>query len=597
MDFLSSFQAQKKAVLAFMRLTAHVAAVLLFPLNGLAQTDGQVQCLLQPYALPDIPPPGVSLLGQNLFWLLKDKPAARFGVVGLQADPAQMDSLLAELYLDNGFAPYWVTEARLNQKRTDELLAVLNKADEDGLNPARYRPVDIVAVLSSAKKTKELAQLDILLTLSMSAYITDMRKGRAASTRFNPTLLAAVRDNEGAVPQMIEEGLHAADLQHFLEMQAPQHNTYRALKKLLAKYREIEAKGGWPQIPEGKKIEPGMADDRLGLLAQRLLITGDLPAQPLYADTAAKRLRIYDGELVKGVKRFQSRCNIKQDGILGKTTIAALNVPVRDQINKIILNLERWRWLSHLLNGRRLVVNIAGFSLTVMNDEQVELAMPVIVGEEDHKTPVFSHAISYIELNPYWNVPPSIARKEIVAKMQKDPGYLNRQHIRIFAGWGNGAPEISSAVINWHTIGSSITRYRLRQEPGKGNALGTIKFVFPNSSSIYMHDTPSRNLFQQAKRSLSHGCIRVSQPLELAWHLLQHDGYNLSKERLQQEIASQKQQSYILRKPVPVHLLYLTTQITEDGIAHFYEDIYGNDTQLAEALHQEEQIGMCPLNP
>ncbi|WP_417908488.1 L,D-transpeptidase family protein [Candidatus Electronema sp. PJ] len=580
-----------------MRLVAHVAALLLFSLNGLAyQTDGQFQCLMQPYTLPDIPPPGVSRIGSHLFWLLKGGASARFGFVGLKADSTQMDALLTELYLESNFAPHWVREDGPDEKRVHDLLTVFKKAEEDGLPAAHYRPTEITALLS-VRKPEYLARLDLLLTLSMSAYVTDMRKGRAARTRFDPILLAAVRESSGDVPQVIKQGLYAAQLQQFLEMQAPQHQAYHALKKLLAAYREIEVKGHWLPLPEGKKIEPGMADDRLDLLAQRLLVMGDLPAlpPPVYADANTQQLRLYDSELVKGVKRFQARCNLEQDGIVGKTTLAALNIPVHEQIRKIILNLERWRWLPHQLNGRRILVNIAGFNLTVMNDEQTELTMPVIVGEDDHKTPVFSQDMSYIELNPYWNVPPSIARKEIVEKMKKDAGYLNRQRIRIFAGWGNRAPEVSPAAINWHTIGAGISRYRLRQEPGKGNALGTVKFVFPNRSSIYMHDTPGRNLFRQAKRSLSHGCIRVSRPFDLAWHLLQHDGSNISKERLQKEIASGKQQSFVLKKPVPVHLLYLTVMLAEDGTAHFYEDIYGNDAELAAALNLDNE-GMCLLN-
>jgi L,D-transpeptidase YcbB len=589
MRLLRSDQPKKTAAI-LMRLAVHVAAGLFFSLSGWAQADGLPQCLLKqppPHVLPDIPPPGLSMFQQNMFWLLKSKPSARFGFVGLQGAPAQMDELLAELYLASGFLPHWVTENGADQHRAQELLAVLTKADEDGLNPARYRIADITALLSSAKKADDLVRLDLLLTAAMSAYITDMRKGWAASTRFDPALLAAVRESGGDVPKAIKEGLRTDGLRHFLELQAPQHQAYRALKKLLAEYRKIEAKGGWPQIPDGKKIEPGMADERLGLLAQRLLISGDLP--PSADADAAKRARIYDGGLVTGVKHFQTMCGLKPDGVMGKTTVAALNIPARERLRTIILNLERWRWLPHQLAGRRILVNIAGYSLAVMNDEQIELAMPVIVGEDDHKTPVFSQDMSYIELNPYWNVPPSIARKEIVEKMKKDHSYLSRQRIRIFAGWGSSAPEVSPAAINWQTIGSGISRYRLRQEPGKGNALGTVKFIFPNSSSVYMHDTPSRNLFRQAKRSLSHGCIRVSQPFELALHLLQHDGCNLSKERLQKEIASQKPQSYILKKPVPVHILYLTALIAEDGTARFYDDIYGNDTQLAEALRFDSQ--------
>lgn len=560
-------------------LAAHCAAVFPFALPGQAQLPGNFVLPLELMQNTLSSPSALSPLQKSLALLLESGPAARFGFTGLHGKPEQADQLLLELYLDNGMRPYWVTEYGV-QAKAGQLLVVLDKAEEDGLDPARYRAATIAALLS-ARDVDSLARLDVMLTLAMNAYVTDMRKGRVASTRLDTRLFAAVRDSDSEtdVAELVRTGLNSNDLIGFLAQQAPQHRAYRALKELLATYRRLEAAGGWPQIPPGQKLEPGMADQRLELLAQRLLITGDLTA-PL----AATPPLLYEGELVKAVKRFQLRYNLKQDGIIGKGTLNALNISVRDHVNKIRLNLERWRWLPHQLNGRRILVNIAGFTLTSMNNEQTELFMPVIVGEIYNKTPVFSHAMTYIEINPYWTVPPSIVRKEIVPKMRKNPGYLSGQRIRIFAGWHEGAPEIAPASINWQLIGSEITRYRLRQDPGPGNALGRIKFMFPNSQNIYMHDTPSQALFQRTQRTFSHGCIRLSYPIELAWHILQHDGSSLTKEQLHKAVASKKQRVFILNQPLPVHILYLTALAAEDNSPHFYDDIYGHDSQLAEAL-------------
>ncbi len=566
-------------------LAAHCAAVFPFALPGQAQLPGNFALPLE-LAQNDSPPPSaLSPLQENLAWLLEDGPAARFGFTGLHGQPEQADQLLLSLYMDNGMKPFWVAEHGV-QARAGELLAVLDRAEEDGLDPARYRPAAIAALLQ-ARDAESLARLELMLTLALNAYITDMRKGWAASTRLDTRLLAAVRDSDSEtdVAEVVREGLRRSDLADFLARQAPQHRAYRALKKLLAQYRRLEAAGGWPQIPPGGKLEPGVADHRLELLARRLLITGDLAALPA-SMTAAPGLPppVYEGELIQAVKRFQRRYNLKQDGIVGKITLNALNIPVRDHISKIRLNLERWRWLPHQLGGRRILVNIAGFTLTSMNNEETELFMPVIVGEIYNKTPVFSHVMTYIEVNPYWTLPPSIARKEIVPKMRKDPGYLSRQRIRIFAGWHEGAPEVAPASINWRTIGSGITRYRLRQDPGPGNALGRIKFMFPNSKNIYMHDTPGQELFHRTRRTFSHGCIRLSRPLELALHILQEDGQRMTKEGLRKAVASKKQQVLVLNTPLPVHILYLTALEAEDGSVHFYDDIYGYDSQLAEAL-------------
>ncbi|MGX9727802.1 MAG: L,D-transpeptidase family protein [Candidatus Electronema sp. VV] len=564
-------------------LAAHCAAAFPFALPGQAQLPGNFALPME-LAQNTLPPPALSPLQKNLAWLLENGPAARFGFTGLHDQPEQADQLLLNLYMDNGMRPFWVAEYGV-QAKAGQLLAALDKAEEDGLDPARYRAAAIAALLS-ARDMESLARLDVMLTLAMNAYITDMRKGQAASTRLDTRLFAAVRDSDSEtdVAEVVREGLNRSDLTGFFAQQAPQHRAYRALKELLAQYRRLEAAGGWPQIPPGPKLEPGMADHRLELLARRLLITGDLAALPAPLAAAAGQPSVYEGELVKAVKRFQLRYNLKQDGIVGKATLNALNIPVHDHISKIRLNLERWRWLPHQLGDRRILVNIAGFTLTSMNNEATELFMPVIVGEIYNKTPVFSHVMTYIEINPYWTVPPSIARKEIVPKMRKDPGYLSRQRIRIFADWHEGAPEIRPSAINWHTIGSGITRYRLRQDSGPGNALGRIKFMFPNSNNIYMHDTPGQALFQQTQRTFSHGCIRLSRPLELAWHILRHDGHNVTKEGLQKAVASKRQQVFVLKKPLPVHILYLTALGAEDGSPHFYDDIYGYDSQLAEAL-------------
>jgi L,D-transpeptidase YcbB len=397
------------------------------------------------------------------------------------------------------------------------------------------------------------------------------------------------------LPQLLVDGLNSPDLAAFLAAQAPQHREYQALKAALAEYRQIEHSSTWPQIPAGPTIRAGMVDQRLDVLAQRLHLSGDLPylPQPVYVERADApqenlvRVRVYDEVLVNAVKRFQGRCNLAQDGSVGPKTLAALNMSPAERLKKIVLNLDRWRRLPHHLTGHHLLVNIASFDLSILYNGHNELSMPVIVGKNSHETPVFSHAMRYIEVNPYWNIPSSIARKEIVKKMQEDPTYLRRQHIRIFAGWSEHAPEIPPAAINWYTIGANIRKYRLRQDPGKGNALGTIKFMFPNRKNIYLHDTPGHSLFQRTQRTFSHGCVRVSRPLDLAWQILHDDGQNISKERLQHQIASGKQAIFILKQPLPVHLVYLTVRVSEDGVLHFYDDVYDRDKVATKALRKK----------
>ena len=520
-------------------------------------------------------------LEDNLFWLLQNQPAIRFSISSPKCSEGQ-NALLSDLYAYNGVQPYWVTEYGPKEKAS-VLLAFLTHADEDGLDPARYHLQELADLLH-ARDAEGLARLDIMLTLVLSSYLKDMRLGQAASF----PLSSAGQSKEKDIALLTLQGLNSQDMALFLAEQAPQHREYQMLKALLAKYRRLEFAGGWPKIPGGPTIRPGNADQRLDLVAKRLYLSGDMSELPLSL-TEGGRFRIHNGNLVKAVKRFQRRCGLEPDGAVGPKTLALLNISVQEQIAKIRLNLDRWRGLPHQFSGHHLIVNIAGFDLVMLNNGQPELTMPVIVGKEEHETPVFSHAMSYIEINPYWNIPPSIAQKEIVKKMQQDPGYLRKQRIRIFAGWNGNAPEISASAINWHRIGARIRKYRLRQEPGKGNALGTVKFMFPNRKNIYLHDTPGHSLFQRARRAFSHGCVRVSRPLDLAWQILNNDGQTIAKEKLQKQIASGRQAVFVLRQPLPVHIAYLTVRVSEDGTAHFYEDIYGRDALLAEALFHDEE--------
>ncbi|RUM40175.1 MAG: hypothetical protein DSY70_04295 [Desulfobulbus sp.] len=517
--------------------------------------------------------------------VLADSPSTALGFVDLQALPETVNKALRKTYQANDDYPYWVTEHGPGQK-AGALVSVLEAADEDGLDPGHYR-LQRIKELWHSTHLHERALLDVALTLALGNYVTDMREGQAVACLLDPKLFAAARDKKVDISQVVHQALSAPDIVRFLHNQAPQHHGYQSLKKVLARYKDLEKQGGWQAIPSGKVLKPGMSDDRLDLIVKRLSITGDLPESLGPVET-------YEGPVVEAVKHFQKRYNLEQDGIIGKATLAALNIPVQDHIRRIILNMERWRWLPHTLNGQRLLVNIAGFQLAGIQDEQREISMPVIVGKVYHETPVFSHTMRYIEINPFWNIPQSIAVNEIVPKMRKDPDYLRKKHIRILSGWQNNASEINPSTIDWQTIGKGIKQYRLRQDPGPDNSLGTIKFMFPNRNNVYLHDTPAHSLFKKNKRSFSHGCIRVSNPRELAVYLLKKDGKDWSKEHIDSLIAKGKRMIIPLKNPFPVHILYRTVFVDPaDGTVLFFDDIYGRDTLLAKALFTKGQPAQC----
>jgi len=322
-----------------------------------------------------------------------------------------------------------------------------------------------------------------------------------------------------------------------------------------------------------------MDDQRIKIIRKRLAATEELTTENM--DSA-----VFDELVVEAVKRFQKRHNLVTDGVIGNKTLAAMNVPVSSRIDQIIINMERYRWLKRLRDDSLVVVNIAGFEAAAGQSGKFDVRMPVIVGKAYHKTPVFSDTIKYVDFNPFWNVPNSIARNEMLPKLKKNPEYLGTKNMRIFQGWDPDSPELDPTTIDWSKVSQKdMNRYRIRQDPGPNNALGTLKIIFPNKYNVYLHDTPSHGLFKQERRAFSHGCIRMGQPAEMAAWVLGGEEKGWSVARVNEIVASQKRQVVSLDKPMPVYILYRTVFVdSEDHILYFYEDIYGRDALLAKAL-------------
>ena len=540
------------------------------------------------FLLSALPAPGADTgqaLHDALAQLLENHPTAALDMITTGKDPATIDRALLSLYIKKNIQPLWIKNNRPDS-RAQALLQTLQESTQDGLNPDDYQVAEILTIWPK-NDAASLARLDVLLTLVLGRYVADMREGSSDPCLLNPKLFAAARDHEVDILQVVNEALQSEDLGAFLKNQAPSHEAYRGLRKALAAYRLLQQDGGWTTIAAGPTIRPGMSDPRIPLIAERLAKTGELePA----AGTGTK----YDGKLIAAVKSFQNHFLLEPDGLIGKKTLAAMNIPLSQLIKRIILNMERWRWLPHRLNGKRIFVNIAGFQLFGATDEKIEITMPVIVGKVYHKTPVFTGSMRYLEINPFWNIPDSIAVNEMVAHMQKDPDYLSKKNIRIFEGWQENAPEIDPADIDWQTIGKGIKRYRLRQDPGPDNALGRIKFMFPNVNNIYLHDTPAHELFLKTTRDFSHGCIRVSRPLELGEYLLENNKKPLKVEELKELVKSSKRKVILLDRQLPVHILYRTVRAsTATGELFFYPDVYQRDALLAKALFARKPLSQC----
>jgi len=435
------------------------------------------------------------------------------------------------------------------------LTGVFSAADVRGVRAADYDgdrwPSHLEAV-KRAPTPAALAQLDVALTVTLMRYISDLHIGRVNPQRVD--FLLDVGPKKYDLPKLLETLVDAPDLPARLETVEPPYDGYRRLRAVLSRYAELAKEGEGPPLPAAKKVEPGQSWEGVRPLAARLQRLGDLQGQ-VQGD-------VYDGKLVEAVKRFQERHGLDADGRIGPATLAALSVPLARRAEQIRLSMERWRWAPTSFDAPPIVVNIPEFRLRAYDGTQhVGLTMPVVVGKSypGKKTPVFAGSMTYLVFRPYWNVPPSIERKEVRPKMAADPGWAKRNGYEVVGG-------------------------RVRQKPGDHNALGRVKFMFPNPMNVYLHDTPSRDLFSRARRDFSHGCIRLQDPPALAAWVLRDDP-KWTKEAIARAMTSGPGDAHVtLPHPIPVLLVYATAVAPEDGSVRFFEDIYGHDTTLEDAL-------------
>jgi murein L,D-transpeptidase YcbB/YkuD len=490
----------------------------------------------------------------------------------------QIDRKLNQFYHERDMKPLWVAADGPTGK-AGILLTVFVAADTQGLNPNDYY-VGQIKRYWDKKDAETLARLELLLTLALGDYAADLVEGRRQPRQIDPDLFATARDNEIDSATLVEQAVAAPDLTAFLEELAPPFLQYRGLRDKLATFRAMAARGGWSQVRLGPVLKPGLKDPRVPDIRRRLSATGECPEDDPTESTE------YDERLVLAVKKFQQHNGLEPDGVLGSATIAAMNVPVAKRINQIIVNMETWRWVARNPGDWLLLVNIPSFELWGVRNNKVEIALPVIVGREYTMTPVFSDKLRYVEFNPYWDVPQSIAQKEMLPELQKDPGYLQTQHLRLFEGEGAGRHEINSAAVDWTRVTpEEMDRYHLRQDPGPDNSLGTVKFVFPNQFDVYLHDTPARELFERTKRAFSHGCIRVARAQDLAVYVLGGPAKGWDEERVRSIIAGGKNQVVHLDSPLPIYIFYHTAVVDpESHELYFYEDVYGRDAILEKAL-------------
>ena len=500
-------------------------------------------------------------------------------MIEIENEKLYAKSVLAKFYEHIGFVPAWNDFEAFRQA-----VVALTESYQDGLLPEDYH-LDVLSSifdkLKAAKNARSMdhqwvAKFDLLLTDAVLLYAFHLMDGKIDPHSLDVQWNFGYAELPGGDGKALAEAIRNHTLLQEVQDLRPDIPSYDKLMRELAEYRTIEEHGGWGTIKAGGKIDPGDRDERVTLIRRRLEVTGDL------SNLNEMDSELYDASLEKDVRYFQERHGLEADGVIGKASFAAMNVPVETKIDMIRVNLERFRWVVHNLSDEYIIVNIARFRAYVVRNNEIVFDTNVQVGTDVNKTPVFKAGLQYIEFNPTWTVPRSIATKEILPKIKKGPKYLTDRNMVLLNSSGK---EVPMSSVNFSALSVNNFPYTIRQGPGPGNALGQVKFIFPNKYAVYLHDTPSKYLFKKAKRSFSHGCIRTQNPLVLAEVLL--EGTSWDKQKIRETLDSKKTTRAYFEEPMDVLLLYWTAGLFQQKSTFFYPDIYERDARILQKLDRD----------
>ena len=495
----------------------------------------------------------------------------------VNGEPLRAGEAVYRFYRERDFQPAWTVGADLGPQ-AGALRGVIAGVRQDGLRPNDYHLRAIEELASAPGSALQRAQLELLLSDAFLSLAHDLRQGRV-----DPRALETdwhIYPADYNLPRMLAQALAEDDVAGSLAQMPPPHRGYARLRDALFRYERIEAEGGWPQLPSGVLLERGVRDPRVPLLRQRLRLTGDLTVDQ---DAGGDR---FDTALDRAVRRYQRRNGLRADGDVGPLTLAQLNVSAEARVRQLRVNMERWRWLPRVYAPRYVRVNMAGFRLQVVEGRTTVMSMPVIIGRDHRQTPAFKSHITALVLNPYWYVPETVLREDVLPALRRDPGYLARTGLQVFERSGSRWKRVDPTTVDWHKAQASDFPYILRQAAGPENALGRVKFMLPNDYGIYLHDTPHRWLFERPVRAFSSGCIRIRKPVALAAYLLRGQP-EWDRRAIEAAIATGRPQHIDLAEPIPIYLVYWTAWVGEEGRVNFRNDIYGRDSRVAQAMRVE----------
>lgn len=481
--------------------------------------------------------------------------------------------VLPEIYEKAGYQPFWTAE------RLQTLTDLVRESADDGLRPDEYHFSELEKagrLLSApALDAESRARADLVATDAFFLLLYHLYFGRVDPKSLDPNWNFESRkigESEGVA--FVFEALSKGQLREAVARVRPQHWWYARARAALAEYRGLAARGGWTAIPTGPTMKTGAKSDRVIALRRRLAATGELAGQPLDSPD-------FDGPVAEAVKKFQARHHLPPDGIVAAGTLAEMNVPVEARIRQIRINLERGRWaLNEITDADFVLVDVAGFEVSYLRKGKPAWKARIQVGKAYSQTPIFKSRIDTVVFNPTWTIPPGIIEKETLPAIRKDPGYLEKKGLELIDAGGR---KVDPKSINWASQNAGRFPYMVRQPAGPDNALGRVKILFPNPYFVYLHDTPSKALFEKADRAFSHGCMRVERPLELAEVLL-NEPESWNARSIAETVEKGETQTVRLKQSVPVLIMYWTIDLQTEGRTGFKRDPYGRDARLARAL-------------
>lgn len=491
-------------------------------------------------------------------------------------------NVIPTYYEKLGYKTAWT-----NKGNIDDLFLLIYEMENEGLNPEDYHLKKLARLrnIMNANLVTDpnlRIQYDLMLSDALLRIIYHLIFGKVDPEQLHSSW-NIYRDIEDTNPlHLFKSAIESPNLYNFITNLIVKDHFLVVLRDALKRYRKIALEGGWDTIAKGPTIEAGMKDERVIEVRKHLIQTKDLSIMP-QDNSKYQSNDIYDTLLLEAVKRFQKRQGIFDDGKIGKKTIKALNVSVEERIRQIIVNLERGRWIYRNIEKEYILVNIAAFQARLVRNGKVIWKSRTQVGTKFRRTPVFKANLEYLEFNPTWTVPPTILEEDLLPEIKKDSTYLTKKDMVLLSPSGK---IISPSTVDWHSTNVNNFPYSIRQNPGSYNALGLVKFMFPNRYLVFIHDTPSKTLFEKEKRTFSSGCIRIEQPIKLA-ELVLNDTIKWNRKRIQEVISTKKTKVVHLSKSIPVLLIYTTAfpSNEKDTIISFRDDIYQRDEIIFKHLN------------